>query len=87
MTTLRLELDDDLNAFVLRQSGKQGHASAAAYIESLLAVERMRSRPEYVATKLQEALDDSSNSQIVDDEYWKRVDAEVFEGAEPDRSP
>ena len=78
MTALELQLDDELNAFVLRQSRLQGHASAAAYIESLLAIERLRSRPEHVAAMLQEVLDDPSESQIVDDEYWRRLDAEVF---------
>ncbi len=86
MTTLRLELDDDLNAFVNRRCGQQGHASAAAYIESLLAIERMRSRPDDIEEKLQEALDDPSDSQIVDDEYWKRLDEEVFGNASSDHA-
>lgn len=85
MTTLSIELDDDLNAFVLRRSGQQGHASAAAYIESLLAIERMRSRSDYVEAKLQEALDDPSEFQIVDDGYWKRLDKEVFGNTSMDR--
>ncbi len=87
MTTLELELDDELNAFVLRQSRLQGHPSAAAYIESLLAIERLRSRPEHVAAMLQEALDDPSESQIVDDEYWRRLDAEVFGNVQTDVAP
>ncbi len=81
MATLELQLDDELNAFVLRQSSTQGHASAAAYIESLLAIERMRKRPDHVAAMLQEALDDASESKVVNDEYWTRTDAEVFGNA------
>lgn len=87
MTTLELQLDDELNAFVLRQSRSQGHASAAAYIESLLAIERLRSRPEQVAAMLQEALDDPSEPQLVDDEYWRRLDAEVFGNVPTDVAP
>jgi len=87
MATLELQLDDELNAFVLRQSSTQGHASAAAYIESLLAIERLRSCPEHVAAMLQEALDDSSEPQLVDDEYWRRLDSEVFGDAQTDNSP
>lgn len=78
MAIIELQLDDELNAFVIRQCRAQGHASAAAYIESLLAIERLRSRPGHVAAMLQAALDDPSESQIVDDEYWTRLDAEVF---------
>ena len=87
MATLEIQLDDELNAFVIRQCRAQGHASAAAYIESLLAIERLRSRPEHVAALLQEALDDPSESQIVDDEYWRRLDAEVFGSTRLDCAP
>ena len=87
MATLELQLDDDLNAFVLRQSSTQGHASAAAYIESLLAIERLRSRPEHVDAMLQEAFDDPSESHLVDDEYWRRLDAEVFGTLPTDVAP
>ena len=87
MATLEIQLDDDLNAFVIRQCRMHGHASAAAYIESLLAIERLRSRPEHVAAMLQEALVDPSASQIVDDEYWRRLDAEVFGSARSDCAP
>ena len=79
MTTLELELDEDLEAFLLRQSRARGFASPKAYVESLLAVERLRERPEHVTAMLQEAMDDSSGTQEVDDEYWKRLEAEVFE--------
>jgi len=78
MTTLELQLDDDLNAFVLRQSRERGFSCAADYVESLLAIERLKARPEWVAAKLQEALDDPSESQVVDDEYWKRLEVQVF---------
>jgi hypothetical protein len=87
MTTLELPLDEDLHAFVIRQSQARGHASAAAYVESLLAMERMRERPEHVAALLQEALDDPDEPQVVDDGYWKRLEAEVFGKRQPGNVP
>jgi hypothetical protein len=87
MTTLELQLDEDLNSFVQRQSRARGHASAAAYVESLLAVERLRERPEHVAAMLQEALDDPNEPQVVDDNYWKRLEAEVFGTEQADNVP
>ena len=78
MTTLQLQLDDDLNAFVQRRSHAQGHSTAGAYIESLIAIERLKDRPQHVTALLQEALDDPMEAEFVDDDYWKRLEAEVF---------
>ena len=75
MTTLEIPLDDDLKDFALRQSRALGHASATAYIESLLAIERLRERKTHVDAMLQQATSDGT--QPVDDEYWKRVESEI----------
>ena len=78
MTTLQLQLDDDLNSFVVRQSRARGYASAAAYVESLLSFERLRERSEHVTEMLKEATGDAATVITVDDEYWSRLETEVL---------
>lgn len=84
MTTLELHLDDDLEAFVQKQSQSRGHASAAAYIQSLLAVERLRDRSMEVNEFLREST--PGKTQLVDDAYWKRLEAEVFANRSTERT-
>lgn len=78
MTTLELQLDDELGAFIERQWRSLGHPSAAAYVQSLLAVERLRNRSGEIVDWLRKADGESVDRIDVDDAYWKRVEAEVF---------
>jgi hypothetical protein len=86
MTMLELQLDDDLQSFVMRQSRALGYASAAAYVESLLAMERLRSRSGLVNSLLQAASDDPATHPM-DHDYWQRLEAEVCGGNVADEMP
>jgi hypothetical protein len=85
MTTLELELDDDLQAFVLRQSRSLGHPSAAVYIKSLLSLEKLRQRSPQVEALLKEA--ETDQTEPVDDAYWKRLESEIFGESEAEENP
>jgi hypothetical protein len=85
MTTLELRLDDDLQAFVTRQSKVLGHPSTAAYIESLLAIEKLKHRASTVEAQLKEA--DGDQTELVDDEYWRRLESDVFHKASAETNP
>lgn len=82
MTTLEIQLNDDLHAFVLLQSRVRGHASPDAYIESLLAVDRLRNRAPQVDALLHAAKADKTLP--VDEAYWHSLEAEIFPDAATD---
>ncbi len=80
MTTLELQLDDDMKGFVDRQSQIGGYSTPEAYIESLLAMERMRSQSERVMSLLVAAIEEDPNPREIDDQYWAELESQVLEG-------
>ncbi len=85
MTTLELQLDDDLDLFVQQQSQARGYASGAAYIQSLLAVERLRGQTPQVNQRLAEST--QGPTKLVDDAYWQRLETEVFASRPTEQTP
>ena len=78
MTTLELHLDDDLKNFVDRQSQLGGHSSPEAYVESLLAMEHMRSQSARITSLLVAAVEEDPNPQDVDDSFWAELKSEIL---------
>lgn len=84
MTTLELKLDDELKGFVERQAREGGHESAETYVESLLAIERLRARAERVTNSLMEVIASDPSLREVDAGFWCTVEQQIFSGKSPE---
>lgn len=79
MTTVELHLDDDLKGFVDRQSQIGGHSTPEAYIESLLAMEQMRSQSTRIVGLLDAAVSEESSPREINDQLWSELKQQVLD--------
>lgn len=81
MTTLELHLDDDMKSFVEQQSLIEGHSSPEAYIEALLAMQRMRLQADRITPLLVAAIEEDPNPRVIDDQFWVELRTQILERA------
>ena len=79
MTTLELQLDDDMKRFVERQCQQGGFSSPEAYVESLLTMEQVRSQSERIVVLLDAAVEEAPSPREADDEFWSDLKRQVLE--------
>lgn len=81
MTTLELHLNDELKSFVEQQSRIEGHSSPEAYIEAVLAMQRMRSHADRITPLLVAAIEEDPNPRVIDDQFWVELRTQILDRA------